>query len=198
MNGDDVVRLAWAFGAIVLVASGLAARRLPIATTLRYAAAWVAIFAGVFVLFLFRDEGAQVWNRAKLQLGGARTTISGSTLTVPMSGDGHFWVDVMVNGREARFLVDSGATTTMLSTELAETAKIDVDANFPVPVETANGTISASVARVERLEVGPIVQHDAHALVAPQAASLNVLGMSFLSSLKSWRVEAGKLILTPV
>ena len=198
MSGDELARLAWGFGAILLVGSGLIARRLPIGTTLRYAVGWLAIFGAVFVLLLFRKEGHEVWNRAKLELGGGRATVSGSTLTVPMSGDGHFWVDVSVDGAQARFLIDSGATTTMISGELAAAAKLDIDRNFPVPVETANGTISAQVTRVGELRVGPILQREAHALVAPAATDLNVLGMSFLSSLRSWRVEAGRLILTPV
>ena len=37
-----------------------------------------------------------------------------------MAIDGHFWVDAKLNGRDVKFLVDSGATTTTIDRNTAK------------------------------------------------------------------------------
>ena len=49
--GDRIVGLVWAIGAMVLVVSSLAARRLPVGRTVTMALAWAAIFAVAFAIF---------------------------------------------------------------------------------------------------------------------------------------------------
>ena len=50
MNEGQSISLIAAVGSLVLVASALAARRLPIRDTLKLALIWVAIFAGGFAI----------------------------------------------------------------------------------------------------------------------------------------------------
>lgn len=65
-------------------------------------------------------------------------------------------------------------------------------------VETANGIAEARRARIRALEIGPIRQSDAPILIGtPNMGDVNLLGMSFLSRLQSWRVEGSVLILEP-
>ncbi|HEY8433253.1 MAG TPA: TIGR02281 family clan AA aspartic protease, partial [Sphingomicrobium sp.] len=47
------------------------------------------------------------------------------------------------------------------------------------------------------LKVGGITATDLPTIVAPEFGDQDVLGMNFLSRLKSWRVEGKTLILTP-
>ena len=197
MTGDEIARLAAGVMMIGLVGSSLIGRRLNFGQTLQMVLAWSAIFAAAFVLFLFRDEARGVWARATADVAGSRGTVSGKTLRIQMRDDGHFWISGTVNGRSTEFLVDSGATTTALSETVARAANVDVDTMFPISVETANGSVNASTARIERLVIGPIVQSDARAVVSSSFGDTNLLGMSFLSSLKSWRVEGRTLILEP-
>lgn len=195
MSGDDIARAFAAGLMIVLVVSSLSARRLNIGQTLRMALAWLAIFAVVFVLFLFRDEARVVWDRAKAEVAGSRGITDGRTLRVPMREDGHFWVRGRINGREVDFMVDSGATTTALPADVAAAANVELDTTFPVTLNTANGSVSASRGRVARLAIGPIEQTDAPVVVSSAFGDTTVLGMSFLSRLKGWRVEGRTLIL---
>lgn len=197
MSGDTVTGVIASVMMLVLVGSSLAARQLNFGQTLRMALAWLGIFSVVFVLFLFREEGQVIWNRATADIAGSRGTVSGTSLRIPMREDGHFWVRGSVNGRETEFLVDSGATTTALSQEFAEAAGVEIDNGFPVMIDTTNGTVEARRARVARLAVGPIVQSDARAMVGISFGETNLLGMSFLSSLKSWKVEGRTLLLEP-
>lgn len=198
MNGDDSAQLLAAVLMLVLVSSSLAARRLPFGQAARMAVAWIAIFGVLFVGYSYRDELAGVGRRVGGNLFASDGRTEGSTLRVPMAEDGHFWVSAKVNGTQLRFLVDSGATTTGLSTQAARAANIEVDENgFPVMLDTANGTAQARRARIEQLQVGPIRSRDLAVLVSPGLGNTNLLGMNFLSSLASWRVEERTLVLEP-
>lgn len=198
MSGDEIARLIATGLMIALVASSLFGRQLKLGDTLRMALIWVTLFAVVFVLFLFRDEARAVWSRATAEFGGgATTTISGSVTRIAMSDDGHFHVMAKVNGVPVEFLVDSGATTTGLNEDAARRANVQPDSRIDIPVNTANGTVMVSTARIALLEVGSIRQNDARTIIGTSFGDTNVLGMSFLSQLKSWKVERRTLTLEP-
>lgn len=197
MTGDDVARLMATGLLLVLVGSSLIARRLDAGQTIKMALAWSAIFAAMFVLFLFRDEGRAVWDRVRTEVAGTRGTVNGATLRLPIRDDGHFWVAGTVNGRAVEFLIDSGATTTAIGEAFAVEAGVEIDRNFAIPINTANGSVTAWRARARELTVGSIRQADARVIVSKAFGDTNVLGMNFLSKLKSWRVEGRTLILEP-
>ena len=115
-----------------------------------------------------------------------------------MAADGHFWARVGIDGVQRRMLVDSGATVTALSTRTAAAAALDVqDGLFPMILNTANGSITAQTATVKELRLGDIAARDLGVVVSPAFGDTDVLGMNFLSKLKSWRVEGRTLILEP-
>jgi aspartyl protease family protein len=195
---DNGISFIWGIGALVLVVSSLVAQKLPLGKAIKMALTWVAIFGAMFVLFLFKDEGREVWRRATAEISGDTGQVDGTTVRLKREEDGHYWVRAAVNGVPVRFMIDSGATTTTLSQESARSAGVAPSAGFPVLVETANGTVELQRARIERLAVGTIVQNDAAVLIGSEGlGDTNLLGMSFLSSLKSWRVEGATLILEP-
>jgi aspartyl protease family protein len=195
VTGDDTARLVSAVLMLVLVGSSLIGRRLNWGETLRMVLAWLAIFAFAFVVFLFRDEARAVWSRAKAEIGGGTAHVSGSVTRISMGDDGHFHVRAKVNGQAVDFLIDSGATTTGLSDSAARLAGVEPDSSIDMPVDTANGTVMVSTARIGLLEVGNIRQTDTRAVIGKSFGDTNVLGMSFLSQLKSWKVEGRTLTL---
>jgi aspartyl protease family protein len=198
MTEDQTGNLVYAVLGLMLVASSLFARRLPLGQTLRMALSWVAIFGVMFVLFTFRAEFKQVWQRVKSEFVGGGSAMADGTLRVPQGEDGHFHVDASINGHTVRLLVDSGATTTSLSVATAKAAGLDVDTDgFPVIVETANGMAEARRARAAQFDVGPIKRSDFPVLVAEGLGDGNLIGMNFLSTLKGWRVEGDVLVLNP-
>jgi aspartyl protease family protein len=174
------------------VLSSLIAMRLPLAKALKMALAWVAIFGVAFVLFAFRGEFSGFTDRLRAEATGRAIEESGE-LRIPVSDDGHFWVDAKVNGRPARFLVDSGATTTTISRAVADAAKVPLTGQV-VAVSTANGMAPTRLATADKLEVGAIVRTDFPINIS-ERDDLNVLGMNFLSSLSGWRVEGHDLVL---
>lgn len=111
--------------------------------------------------------------------------------------DGHFMAKTTVNGVVLGMLVDTGASTVVLKTTDAQKLGIDVDRLvYSVPVHTANGTTYAAHVRLKRLAVGSIAVNEVEALVAkPGALKENLLGMSFLSRLRSYEFSGEYLTL---
>jgi aspartyl protease family protein len=52
--------------------------------------------------------------------------VEGNVTRVPLSGDGHFWVRVSINGVSRRFLVDTGATLTTISPDTARETDLTI------------------------------------------------------------------------
>jgi aspartyl protease family protein len=198
VTGDQTVQMLGAVMMLTLVGSSLLSRRLRLGDAARMVAGWLVIFAAILVGYSYRFELNAVVQRVAGDLLGERGQTVGGTLRVPMAPDGHFWVRARINGHEQRFLIDSGATTTALSTEAADAADLTIESGgLPVVIETANGAVRAKRTSIRRLSLGPILSKDLVAVVSPAFGEMNVLGMNFLSSLKGWRVEGRTLILEP-
>ncbi|HYC95479.1 MAG TPA: TIGR02281 family clan AA aspartic protease [Sphingomicrobium sp.] len=194
MSDDQGAYLLYTVLLLVLVGSAVVSRRLPMGKTLKMAAAWVAIFAIIFAIFSFRSEFMAIGSRLKAEAIGTPIQ-AGEELRIPMADDGHFWVEASVNGQEAPFLVDSGASITTISRDTANQAGIETGMRVAL-VETANGTVEMRKARAESFSVGAIQRSD-FAIQVNDHDDGNVLGMNFLSSLQSWRVEGNYLVLQP-
>jgi aspartyl protease family protein len=193
MTNDKMLGGVYLLMAIMLLAGALIARREPAAKLLTMALAWVAIFAAGFVLFTFRDNFGWVAQRLRAEAVGTPVQ-QGRETRIPMAIDGHFWVDAKVNGRNVKFLVDSGATTTTVDRDTARAAGIEVSSRRDQYVRTGNGIVRVASGRAKELIVGGITRNDV-ALQIADNDDLNVLGMNYLSSLSRWSVEGRWLVL---
>jgi aspartyl protease family protein len=153
----------------------------------------VLIFTAGFVLFTFRDDLGWVAQRLKAEAVGTPVE-QGRETRIPMALDGHFWVNAELNGRDVKFLVDSGATMTTIDRETASKAGVEVSARRDEFVRTGNGIIRVSSGRADSLSVGGIERRDVGLQIADND-DLNVLGMNYLSSLSRWGVEGRWLVL---
>jgi aspartyl protease family protein len=181
--------------AMMLVVGALISRRERPVKLLTMGLAWIAIFAAGFVLFTFRDDFGWVMQRLRAEATGDPVT-QGEEVRVPMSIDGHFWVEAEVNGAPVRFLVDSGATMTTIGRSTAARAGISPSSARDQIVRTGNGLVRMQTGRADTVAVGPI-ERDNVLLHVAGSDDLNVLGMNFLSSLQRWGVEGRWLILVP-
>jgi aspartyl protease family protein len=199
VNGpDQTAEFIYLIALLVFVASALTVRKIPIGKGLKMFAGWVIIFLAAFVAFTLKDDivgfANQVLDERRAESTGVQV---GEELQIKQSLDGHFWVDARLNGKDVRFLVDSGATTTSISGRTARRAGIEPRSGIPAVVQTANGVVTVQRGRAERLEVGHIVREDMAVHISDGFGETNVLGMNFLSSLSGWGVERNRLILKP-
>jgi aspartyl protease family protein len=181
----------------LLLVSSLAARRLPLGYVAKAGLAWIAIFATLFAIFSFRFEFIGIWERLKADISGtAGQNISGEAIELRRQDDGHYWLMVNINGEPVRFMVDSGATLTAINATTAREAGVEAD-GYPIILGTANGRIAAKRGVVRLLSVGPHSIENHQVVVSERFGDVNVLGMNFLNSLQSWRVQANMMVLQP-
>lgn len=132
------------------------------------------------------------------EFGLPQQVVQGGETRVEMANDGHFWLRANINGVEAPFLVDTGATLTAVSAPLAKKAGLEPrQGGLPVRVVTANGTVTAELTTIEAMRFGNVDASGIDAVIAPNLQGTNVIGMNVLSRLASWRVEGDTLILVP-
>ncbi len=194
-DGDQAVHLIYFMGALVLVGSALAVRRIPLAQGLKMFIGWVLIFGAAFVLFTMKDEFLALGNRVLLETrGGVVEEGPGGEIRIRQAPDGHFWVTAEVNGEAVRFLVDSGATTTSLSRAAARDVGIEPSGGRAM-VQTANGIVTVERGRADTLSIGAIERRDVAVHISDAFGDMNVIGMNFLSTLSAWGVEGRTLVL---
>ena len=194
---EDGPSLIWGVVCILLLVSSLAARRLPLGYIAKAGLAWVAIFAALFAIFSFRFEFIGIWERVKADIsctGGQ--SVSSEAIELRRQDDGHYWLMVDINGKPVRFMVDSGATITAINATTAMAAGVEAD-GYPIILSTANGRVAAKRAIVRSLTVGPHRIENHPVVVSERFGDVNLLGMNFLNSMQSWRVEANMMVLQP-
>lgn len=195
-NGKIVYAIL--FGALALliavsISGDYRGRRL---AALRHVAIWGLVFLGLIAGYSYRGELRSVVYRVAGEVLPPGSVVDVSTdasgeRTIKIRGSGgHFAAYGSVNGVETRLLVDTGASTVVLKAADAELAGIDVAGlSFTVPVQTANGTAYAAPVRLRTVAVGAISFDGIEALVAkPGSLNESLLGMSFLSRLRSYEV----------
>jgi aspartyl protease family protein len=196
---EDGPSLIWGIVMVILLISSLAARRLPMSQVAKMALAWVTIFAALFAIFSFRFEIQQVWSRVKSDFAGtAGQSVNSEVIALKRQDDGHYWLQVDVNGTPVKFMIDSGATTTAMNARSAAEASVEIDSDgYPVIISTANGQVTARRATAQSLQIGPHKLSDHQLVVSGSFGDTNVLGMNFLDSMKSWKVEGNIMTLQP-
>jgi len=189
---------------LVFLGGGLARRyRGETSFMLRDALTWIALGLTLVTLYSYRGELLPMAGRLAGEL------IPGSAMVVEQSAggpteikirrrlDGHFTARAEVNGRPVSMIVDTGASTIVLKPEDAAKAGIDLKGlSYTVPVITANGRTQAARVRLKTVAIGPLDRRNVDALVAqPGALTESLLGMSFLSRLRSYEFSGDFLTL---
>ncbi|WP_170314668.1 TIGR02281 family clan AA aspartic protease [Aquibium carbonis] len=163
---------------------------------------WLLVFLVFIGGYQYRYELQDVANRVTVGL------VPGSPLSMSFSGDdavvrldmlanGHFGARALVDGVSVDFIVDTGATSTVLSAEDARRVGIDPSTlDYGVPISTANGVTRAARATVDMIGVGSIERRRLPVLVAaPGTLGQSLLGMNFIGTLSGFDVRRDVMIL---
>jgi len=196
--------LALGVALLVFLGGGMLARNSGRASSiLRDAVTWTALGFALVALYSYRDDLLPIAGRLTGEL------LPGSAMVVEESAngpaevkirrrlDGHFTAKAVINGKPIFMIVDTGASTIVLRPEDAAKAGIDVGSlSYTVPVLTANGRTTAARVRLDTVAIGPLDRQKVDALVAePNALTESLLGMSFLSRLRSYEFSGDFLTL---
>ncbi len=200
LGNDDFSRMIQLSALAALLATGFVATRGRMSETLRNAALWLLIMLVFVAGYVYRDDLKSVAERVSAGLVPGRAVVTtgpaGEQILVLHKMDhGHFQVDARINGKSASMLVDTGASTVVLSYSDAERLGLQPETlDFSLMVSTANGTAVAAPVRLDSLAVGPIFRRDVRAMVAgPGKLDQSLLGMSFLGTLGSIEIRGDEL-----
>lgn len=201
MSGDQFASVVFLGLIGTTLAASILAGRQRIGSLLQQIALWVAIILALVVGYEYRFELQEMASRVSSGVvpgAPVSATDDNGRQTVSITRNRrHFATQAEVNGTPLRFIIDTGASSVVLTHEAAERIGIDMDGlTFRVPVMTANGMASAAPIRLDEMRVGGIVRGDISALVAEEGQLFeNLLGMNFLDTLSGFEVTGNRLIL---
>lgn len=185
--------------AFLLLASFLSGP-LKVREVMRATLFWGTLVVALVTAYTYKQELTQVGYRVLAALSpGTSITQSDGTIMIVRDNSGHFSIDAKVNGKSQSFMLDTGASSVVLTYDTAHALGIDpAELAFIIPVKTANGRSMVAPTRLSTLEIGALRINDIRAMVAPEGAlETNLLGMNALDKLKGWRIEGDRLIMDP-
>jgi aspartyl protease family protein len=185
----------------LVIAAGIFGRR-RLGETARSLGLWALIILVLVAGYQYRYELQDFASRVTAGLvPGSPLSVTdaegGTTVMLEKRPNGHFEAETLVNGRTVRMMIDTGATSTVLTTRDAERAGIDTSAlNYQVPVATANGQAMAARVVLGEIGVGAITRSNVPALVAAQGMlEQSLLGMNFIGTLSGFDIRGDRVIL---
>jgi aspartyl protease family protein len=129
------------------------------------------------------------------RMGSATATNSGRAV-LTADARGHYITSGTINGNDVRFLVDTGATSIVLSRPEATRLGINYLQGTRAYSQTANGVAAAYRVKLDTVQLGDIRIHNVDAIVMEgEQLPVVLLGMSFLNRTDMTR-DGTSLVLT--
>lgn len=139
-------------------------------------------------------------SRAEFDVGGQRRVLGmgqsfaqgptrGARASVTLTSDarGHFLTAGAINGNPVHFLVDTGATAVVVSTQDARRMGLDYASAERVAVGTANGQIRGWRVNFSQVSLGQVALNHIEGLVLDTVLPYPLLGASFLNRMEMRR-----------
>lgn len=200
MDNNDFGRLVTLSAIATMMAAGVLAGRRQIGESFRQAGMWLVIILVLVTGYLYRFDLQDFGNRLSAGLIPGRavltTSVGGEQILVIHKGmSGHYEANVAIDGTPLRMLVDTGASSVVLSYEDAMRLGINPDnLVFSIDVATANGRARAAPVTLREVAIGPIIRGTVRGMVTEQGRlDQSLLGMSFLETLGSIEITRDEL-----
>ncbi len=175
MESDQIGRLIY-LGLLLAAVAGwiMVEYRHRLGQALRVSLAWGMIFVGLMA-------GYGLWNDITKAAIPRQSLGQAGELIIPRAQDGHYYMDLLVNGREMRFLADTGATHVVLSPDDATALGLDpAEMRFLGEASTANGVVRTARVTLAAVTLGPFEDRDVTAYVNESDMEGSLLGMDYL------------------
>jgi aspartyl protease family protein len=158
---------------------------------------WVVVGLLLVVGYSYRFELHDVVDRVHAELSPGYAISHGRSVEIARANSGDFDVRAQINGAPIAMVLDTGASSVVLTPDDAKAAGLPLEVlNYTVNIDTANGRTRAAPVTLDRIAVGGLVERSVEALVAqPGQLRTSLLGMSFLNRLQSWEVSGDRLLL---
>jgi aspartyl protease family protein len=190
--------LAYTLALLVFVGSAVVAMfRGRFMQAVTAALVWIVVALALIVGYSYRYELRGVGDRVMAELIPGHVVSHGRSVEVARTFNGDFDVTAEVNGARVGMVLDTGASSVVLTREAAKAAGLPLEVLiYSAEVDTANGRTRAAPVKLDRIAIGGLVEHSVDALVVqPGQLKTSLLGMSFLNRLQSWEVRGDRLLL---
>lgn len=143
--------------------------------TLQQAAAWALIFGGAIAAY-------GLWGDIAQTVRPQQTVFAeDNRIVVPRSPNGHYYINADVNGSMVSFVLDTGATSVVLTKEDAAQAGLNInDLNYYSRAMTANGEVRTAPVRLDNITLGTVTDTNVPAVVNEGEMSNSLMGMTYL------------------
>lgn len=155
----------------------------------RHAAFWAVVFLGTtFGLLWPRLETGSLPKQAIFT--------ADHRVETERAYDGHYYLTLSLNGTPVDFVIDTGATSVVLTHEDAVRVGMDLDAlDFSGRATTANGVVRSAKVKVNEVALGPIRDLGMDVWINRGEMQHSLLGMSYLSRFERIEISSGTLSL---
>ncbi|PTV94670.1 aspartyl protease family protein [Rhodobacter aestuarii] len=188
---DDPERLVYlVLLLLVLAGSVIAKLRHRPGETVQQMMIWALIFLGVVAV-------AGLWPEFERTLLNRQAVHQDGRIETPVAMDGHYYLTAEVNGTPIRFVVDTGASSIVLSR--ADAARVGLDTGslaYIGQAQTANGTVATAPVRLDSVAIGPFSDSNVRAVVNRGELTDSLLGMSYLTRFAKVEFDGNRMILT--
>lgn len=174
MSTDALMRLLY----VGLLAAALAGwafveLRRNFGRTLKMVLAWAMIIVGLMAVY-------GLWG--DIQRGMKPTQQAGAAeVTLPRAEDGHYYAQVIINGKSVTFMADTGASSVVLAPQDARAVGIDPQALAYIgQATTANGMVRTARVSLPNVDFGPFHDDSLPASVNQAPMDISLLGMEYL------------------
>ena len=158
--------------------------------TLQQGAVWGLIFLGVIAAVGLWGDIRQTVQPQQLVMSEA------GRIEVPRGPDGHYYLTLDINDVPIQFVVDTGATTMVLTREDATRVGLkEEDVIFYSEAMTANGVVRTAPVRLADVALGPFHDQNVRAFVNEGEMTKSLLGMNYLNRFARLEINNGRLIL---
>lgn len=198
LSTRDFSSLAYKIGFLVFVAgTAVTMFRERFTQAVTAAILWISVGLILVVAYSYRFELRQVADRVLAELVPGHVISQGRSVAVARTDGGDFAISAEINGAHVAMVLDTGASSVVLTREDAKAAGLPIEVlDYTVNIDTANGRTRAAPVTLDRVAVGSLVENSVDALVAqPGQLKTSLLGMSFLNRLQSWEVRGDHLFL---
>ena len=184
----DTIYLSLLGGALLL--TYLLASRTNINQMLQQMGIWVLIFMGAIAVI-------GIWPEIKSTVTPRQSVVDGTTIVLPRSRDGHYYLTLDINNVPVQFVVDTGATQVVLTQKDAKRIGLNpLTLSYLGIANTANGTVRTAAVLLETVSLGTMKDTRVRAVVNDGQMNGSLLGMTYLNRFDSITIKNGELILS--
>ena len=173
---------------VVLLGTYLLSNKKNLNKNIQNLAIWGLIFFALLVTYY-------LWNELQFSMEKERYNYvieKDNSILINKSYDGHFYLPLSINNKEIIFLVDTGATRSLLSKrDYKLLKKHEVNLTSEKIIETANGKIIALETRFDEVKLFNNILSDVNFLVVRndfEGPNISLLGLDLLDNKFNYQI----------